>query len=96
MGLLVGEVWETIWDGGGSNLIFIRPFDDWELEETRRLISLISTKNISQEEKDKIFRLVDKKGQYTIKANYRHLEGDLSGTIPIGLIWNSCIPPPPR
>ena len=85
-GAKVGEVWETTWDGGGSNLRFIRPFNDWELEETQRLISLISTKNISQGEKNKIFRLVDKKGQYTIKANYRHLEGDLSSTIPIGLI----------
>ena len=72
---------------------FIRPFNDWELEETQRLISLISNRNISQGEKDKIFWLVDKKGQYTVKANYRHLEGDLSGSIPTSLIWNNCVPP---
>ena len=79
------------WDGGGWNLRFIRPFNDWELEETQRLISLISSRNISQGEKDKIFWLVVTKGQYTIKANYRHL--DLSGSIPTSLIWNNCVPP---
>ena len=35
---------------------------------------------------------MDKKGQYTVKANYRHLEGDLSGSIPTSLIWNHFVP----
>ena len=92
-GVKVGKVWKTTEDGGGWNMRFIKPFNDWESEETQRLISLISSRDISQREKDKIFWLVDKKGQYTMKANYRHLEGDLSGTIPTCLIWNSCVPP---
>ena len=85
------EVWETTGGGGRWNLRFIRPFNYWELEET--LISLICSKNISQEEKDKIFWLVSKNGQYTVKANYKHLKGDLSGCIPTSLIWNNCVPP---
>ena len=74
-GAKVGEVWKTIGDGRGWNLRFIRPFNDWELEETQRLISLISSRNISQGEKENFFWLVDKIGLYTVKANYRHLEG---------------------
>ena len=54
-GAKVGEVWKTTRDGGGWNLRFIRPFNDLELEETQRLMSLISSRNISQGEKDKIF-----------------------------------------
>ena len=92
-GAKVGEVWETTGGGGGWNMRFIRSFNDWELEETQKLISMISSRNINQGEKDKIFWLVDKKGQYTAKANYRHLEGDLSGSIPTSLIWNNCVPP---
>ena len=65
-GATVGEVWKTT---GDWNLRLIRPFNDWELEEIQRLISLISCKNISQGKKDKNFLLVDKKGQYTVKAN---------------------------
>ena len=54
-GAKVGEGWETTRGGGGWNMRFIRPFNNWELEETQRLISLISSKNFSQGEKDKIF-----------------------------------------
>ena len=89
----MGEVWDTTRSEGGWILRFIKPFNDWEMEEIQRLISLISNKNISQKERDKIFWLVDKKGEYTVKANYRHLEGDTSEDIPTGLIWNNCIPP---
>ena len=72
---------------------FIRPFNDWELEEIERLISLISSKKKSFIGKWTIFWLVDKKVEYTVKANYRHLEGDTSKAIPTRLIWSSCIPP---
>ena len=34
-GAKVGEVWETTGDGGGWNLRFIRPFNDWKLEKTQ-------------------------------------------------------------
>ena len=45
----VGEVWDTTRGEGGWNPRFIRPFNDWEMEEMRRLISLISSKkNISK------------------------------------------------
>ena len=40
----VGEVWDITRDEGGWNLRFIRPFNDWEMEEIQRLISLISSK----------------------------------------------------
>ena len=91
-GATMGEVWETIGGEGGGNLRFIRPFNDWEMEKTQRLISLISSRKVFQGEKDRIFCLVDKKGQYTVKANYRHLTGDDVHVLPADLIWNSCVP----
>ena len=78
----MGEVWNTTRGKGGWNLRFIRPFNDQEMEEIQRLINPISSKNISQSERYKIFWLVDKKGEYTVKANYRHFEGDTSEAIP--------------
>ena len=39
------EVWETT-GGGGWNLRFIKPFNDWEMEETQRLISSISSRKV--------------------------------------------------
>ena len=50
----------------------------WETtgEETQRLINLISSIKVFHGEKDRIFWLVEKKGQYTVKANYGHLTCD--------------------
>ena len=45
-GAKVGEVWDTTRGEGGWNLRFIKPFNDWEMEEIQRLINLISSKNI--------------------------------------------------
>ena len=61
-GAKVGEVWEIRRGEGGRNLRFIKPFNDWEMDETQRLINLISSRKISQGEKDTIFWLADKKG----------------------------------
>ena len=36
---------------------------------------------------------MDKKGQYTVKANYKLLAGDDVHVLPADLIWNSCVPP---
>ena len=63
------------------------------MKETSRLISLISSRKVFLGEKDRIFWLVDKKGQYTVKANCRHLIGDDVYVLPADLIWNNCVPP---
>ena len=70
-----------------GNLRFIRPFNDWEMEETQRLISLISSK-IAQRERD---NLLDSRQdrpilQYTVKVNHRNLEEGTYGTLLVGLI----------
>ena len=88
----VKEVWDTSSREGGWNVRFFRPFNDWEMEEAQRFINLISSRKIVQRERDKIFWKVDKRGQYSIRACYRQLEGGvLNSRFPIGLIWNSCV-----
>ena len=66
---------------GGWNLRFFRLFNVWELDEAHRLISSISGSSVRQRVEDKILWDVDKKGQYTVKANYfffdRYSQGKL-------------------
>ena len=71
---------------------FIRSFNDWELEETQRFISMINSRRTTRRERDKKFWM-DQYEQYIVKACYRQLEGECSNIIPEGLVWNSCIPP---
>ena len=54
-GAKVGEVLDTTRGEGGWNLRFIRPFNNWEMEEIQRLISLISNKKNLQERKGQNF-----------------------------------------
>ena len=44
-GATMGQVWETTGEGGW-NPRFVRPFNDWEMEENQRLISLISSRKV--------------------------------------------------
>ena len=52
-GAMVAEVWETMRGEGVWNLRFIRSFNDWELEETQRFISLINSRRTTKRERDK-------------------------------------------
>ena len=61
-GKIIGEVWESLRGEGGWNLRFFRPFNDWELDETQRLISSISGNIVRQRVEDKILWDVNKKG----------------------------------
>ena len=61
----VGEVWESLRGEGGWNLRFIIPFNDWEMEETQRLISLISSKKIAQRER---YNLLDSRQERPIHS----------------------------
>ena len=42
---------------------------------------------------DKILWDVNKKGQYTVKANYMHMETERIDNYLVGLIWNNRVPP---
>ena len=92
-GKMIGEVWESLRGEGGWNLRFFRPFNDWELDEAQRLISFISGNSVRQRVEDTILWDVDKKGQYTVKANYMHMENACIDNFLVGLNWNSWVPP---
>ena len=92
-GKMIGEVWESLRGEGGWNLRFFSPFNDWELDEAQRLISSTSGNSVRQRVEDKILWDVDKKGQYTVKANYMHMENARIDNYLVGLIWNSRVPP---
>ena len=92
-GAMMGEVWNSTRGEGGWNLRVIRSFNDWEMEETQNFISLINSSRVNQREREKILWTVDKKGEYSVKACYRLLEGGIASPLLEGIIWNNCIPP---
>ena len=70
----VMEVWENSKQGGGWNLCFERPFNDWEMENVENLIGLIRGKNSNAVEVPKLVWNATKNGSYTVKSNMDMLD----------------------
>ena len=65
----------------------------WEMEKIQKNLCLLNNISVKQNEEDRLFWKEDKKGTYTIRANIAFLEGNLGGTSPWDMIWNSCVSP---
>ena len=47
-------------------------------------------------ERDRLFWKEDKNHMYTVKENYKMIEGGNPRVVPLNLLWNSCVPPKVR
>ena len=71
---------------GHGNPSFVRPLNDWEMEEIQSFLCLINNRRVKQKEGDRLFWKGDKKGTYAIRANIVLLEGNLGRTAPWKMI----------
>ena len=92
-GANVADIWDNSRGEGAWNPTFVRPFNDWEIEEVQNFMCLVNTRRVKQEENDRLFWKGDKKGMYTVRANASLLEGDANKTAPVKILWNGCVPP---
>ena len=63
------------------------------MRDAQHFLSMLNSRRVKQEEKDKLLWKEDKKGLYTIRANVAHLEGDFGRPAPPNMLCNSCVPP---
>ena len=73
--VMVAEVWDTIRGKGTWNPRFTRSFNDWEMDKVQNFINLINRKKINQLERDRLLWKGDKNGIFSIKTNFKLLEG---------------------
>ena len=59
---------------GGWNPIFLRSFNDWEMEEVNRLLQVLYRKQIRPLMEDKIFFKGSKNDAFSVKIMYRVLD----------------------
>ena len=88
----VADFWDNSRGEGAWNPNFVRPLNDWVVEDVQHFLSMLNSRRVKQEEKDILFWKGDKKGLYTVRANVTHLEGDPGRTTPLNMLWNSCLP----
>ena len=71
---------------------FLRPFNDWEMDEIQAFIDLTSNNSISPTIKDKMVWKGADFGCFNIKAYFRLLEGASPHSIPTKMLWNPYVP----
>ena len=89
----VVDLWD--WDSGdgGWNPIFLRSFNDWEMEEVDRLLQVLHRRQIRPLMEDKILFKGSRNDAFSVKIMYRVLDCSPQLVFPSRTIWNPVISP---
>ncbi|RVX18032.1 putative ribonuclease H protein [Vitis vinifera] len=71
---------------------FSRPFNDWEVEEVRRLLLSIRGKRLNPLMEDRMLWKETKDGIFSVKSLYSTLVSKKVVQFPISIMWNPCVP----
>ena len=89
----VAEMWNPESGEGGWNPIFLRSFNDWEIEEVDKFLQVLGRKQIKPLMEDKIIFKGSKNDGFSVKNMYRVLDCSPQVAFPYRSIWNPVIPP---
>ena len=89
----VAELWNWESGEGGWNPIFLRSFNDWEMEEVDRFLQVLCRKQINPIMEDKILFKGSRNDGFSVKNMYRVLDSSPQVVFPSRSIWNPVIPP---
>ena len=89
----VADLWNWNSGEGGWNPIFLRSFNDWEMEEVNRFLQVLYNKQIRPLIEDKILFKGSRNDAYSVSSMYRELECFPHAAFPSRSIWNYVVPP---
>ena len=89
----VADLWNWNSGEGGWNPIFLRSFNDWEMEEVNRFLQVLYSKQIRPLIEDKILFKGSRNEAYSVSSMYRELECFPHAAFPSRSIWNSVVRP---
>ena len=87
------DLWNRESGEGGWNPIFLRSFNDWEMEEVDRFLQILCRKQINPLMEDKILFKGSRNDGFLVKIMYRVLDCSPQVEFPSCSIWNPVIPP---
>ncbi|KAL6349764.1 hypothetical protein AAG906_001651 [Vitis piasezkii] len=79
--------------GGGWNLSFSRPFNDWEFGTVRNFLLRIQDRVVVEEREDVAFWADTESGSFSVKDFYYILEEVRVDPFPSNVVWNDWVPP---
>ena len=89
----VANVWDSSVEVGGWSPVFLRPFNDWEMEEVERFFLFIHNKKIRPVQEDRLLLKDSITDGFSIRHMYRKLMISPPLDFPSSSIWNPIVPP---
>ncbi|RVW56524.1 putative ribonuclease H protein [Vitis vinifera] len=78
----VADYWDPMGEVGGWTPLFLRPFNDWEVEEAERLLSSIQGKRVDADGEDRMLWRGTKNEIFTVKSLYKSLDHSYAVSFP--------------
>ena len=78
----VSEVWNPVGDEDGWTSLFVRAFNDWEIDLVERLLQKIHAFKVQREEEDKVIWTASIDGAFSVKSLYSMWERGGSSMFP--------------
>ena len=89
----VADVWDSSREDGGWSPVFLRPFNDWEVEEVERFLHFLHNKKIRPFQEDRLLLKETMNDGFSVRLMYRKLIYSLPTDFPCRSIWNPIVPP---
>ena len=75
----VADVRDSFREKGGWSLVFVRPFNDWEVEEVERFLHFLHNKKIRPFQENRLYSMTD---GFLVRLIYRKLMHSLPTAFP--------------
>ena len=89
----VADVWDSSRENGGWSPVFLRPFNDWEVEEVEMFFHFLRNKKIRSVQEDRLVLKETMTDGFSVRHMYRKLMHSLPTDFPCRSIWNPIVPP---
>ena len=88
----VVDIWESREGVGCWSPTFIRPINDWELEEMIRFLQTLNDQNFWPTGEDKLLLKNAKEKGFSVKIMYKSFDTSPNVEFPYRLVWNPVVP----
>ena len=88
----VAEVWDSSREDGGWFPVFLRPLNDWEMDEVERFLLFLQNRKIRPSQEDRLILKETRPDGLSVRLMYRKLMHSLLTDFPWLSIWNPIVP----
>ena len=89
----IADIWDRDRGVGCWSPTFLRPLNDWEIEEAARFLHTLHEFNYCPSGEDKLLLKNDKEKGFSVKSMYKGFDPSPAFDFPYRLVWNPVVPP---